>query len=83
MGDVIIVLKVMPNDPAKFASVKKSLEKLKPKRLEEEPIGFGLSALIFTTLIPDAGGTQDELEEKIRKIDGVGDFEVLRTSRSL
>jgi len=83
MGDVIIVLKILPSEPSKFGELKKDLEKLKPKRLEEEPIGFGLSALKFTTIIPDAGGKQDELEEKIRKIKSVGEFEVIRASRCM
>ncbi len=84
MGDVILVIKVLPDGPGKLEAVKEGLKKLEPKRLEEEPIGFGISALIFTTLIPDSGGgKQDELEEKIRSIDGVGDLEVLRASRSL
>jgi len=83
MGDVIIVYKILPASPEKFGHVKAGLENLNPKRLEEEPIGFGLSALKFTTIIPDAGGKQDELEEKIRSIDGVGEIEVLRASRSM
>jgi len=83
MGEVIIVLKVLPDDPASFAKVKKELEKLKPKRLEEEPIAFGLKALKFTTIIPDEGGKQDELEEKVRSIKGVGDVEVTHVSRCL
>lgn len=83
MGDVIIVLKILPESPEKFGKIKEELEKLNPKRLEEEEIGFGLSALKFTTIIPDAGGKQDELEEKIRSIDGVGEIEVLRCSRSM
>jgi elongation factor 1-beta len=83
MGEVIIVIKVLPKDPAKLESVKEGLQKLNPKRMEEEPIGFGLSAVIFTTIIPDEGGKQDELEESIRKIDGVGEFEVIRASRAM
>ena len=83
MGSVIMVYKILPQEPAKLAQVKKALLKLKPQRLEEEPIGFGLSALIFTTMIPDAGGVQDELEDKIRAIEGVGEFECLKASRSL
>ncbi len=82
-GQKYIEFDILPQEPAKLAQVRKALAKLKPQRLEEEPIGFGLSALIFTTLIPDAGGVQDELEDKIRAIEGVGEFEVLRASRSL
>jgi elongation factor 1-beta len=83
MGDVIMVYKVLPDGPDKLEQVKAGLEKLKPQRLEEEPIGFGMSALKFTTIIPDAGGSQDELEEKISAIDGVSEIEVLRASRSM
>jgi elongation factor 1-beta len=83
MGDVIIVLKVLPTSPEKFDAVKEGLQKLNPKRLEEEPIGFGLSALKFTTIIPDAGGEQDKLEENIKSIDGVSEIEVIHASRSM
>ncbi len=83
MGDVILVYKVLPSDPAKFDSVRAALEKLAPKRLEEEPIGFGLKALKFTTMVPDESGKQEELEGKITGISGVGDLELLHFSRSM
>jgi elongation factor 1-beta len=83
MGDVILVIKVMPEDPARLGQVKQGLQELKPQRIEEEPIGFGVTALKVTVIIPDAGGHQDELEERIRHIDGVGELEVLQASRSL
>ena len=83
MGEVIVVYKILPESPEKLEQVKKGLQKLNPKRLEEEPIGFGLSAIKFTTMIPDAGGYQDELEEKIRSVKGVGEIECLRASRSM
>ena len=83
MGDVILVYKVLPKDPSKFKDVKDGLEKLKPKRLEEEPIGFGVVALKFTTLVPDAGGKQEELETKIAMIKGVGGTELVHFSRSM
>ena len=83
MGDVILVLKILPTGPDKLEHVKSELQKLEPKRLEEEPIGFGLSAIRFTAMIPDAGGEQDKLEERIRSIDGVSELEVLQASRSM
>ena len=83
MGDVILVLKILPSGPDKLEHVRQELQKLKPMRLEEEPIGFGLSAIKLTSMIPDEGGSQDELEEKIRSIDGVSEIEVLQASRSL
>lgn len=83
MGKVICVYRIMPSAPEKFDNVKKSLEELKPERLEEEPIAFGLKALKFTKVIPDESGTQDELENKLESIDGVENIETLTVSRSL
>jgi elongation factor 1-beta len=83
MGDVILVYKVLPEDPARFGDVKAGLEKLGPKRIEEEPIGFGVTALKFTAMVPDEGGKQEELEEQINGIDGVGEVELVHFSRSM
>ena len=78
-----MVYKVLPESPDKAEQVKSGLQGLNPQRLEEEPIGFGLVAFKFTIIIPDEGGSQDELEEKIKSIDGVSEIEVLRASRSM
>jgi elongation factor 1-beta len=83
MGDVICVFRIMPESPEVFDQVKKSLEKLKPQRIEEEPIAFGLRALKFTKIIPDRAGTQDELENKLESIKGVNNVETLMVSRSM
>jgi len=83
MGEVILVLRILPKSPDALSSVKAELEKLKPERLEEEPIGFGVSALKFTKIIPDAGGEQEKIENAIKAIQGVGDVEVIMASRAL
>ena len=83
MGDVICVFRIMPSEPGKFDSVKKSLEELKPERLEEEPIAFGLKALKFTKVIPDGSGEMEKLENSLDSIDGVDNVETLTVSRSL
>jgi elongation factor 1-beta len=83
MGDVILVYKVLPSDPAKFGQVKAGLEAIKHQRLEEEPIGFGVTAIKFTVMVPDEGGKQEELEEKINAIEGVGEVELVHFSRSM
>ncbi len=83
MGEVICVFRIMPESPEKFEEIKKALEELKPDRLEEEPIAFGLKALKFTKVIPDESGTQDELENKLESIDGIQSVETLTVSRSL
>ena len=83
MGDVIVVFKIIPKDMGMFDKVKRGLKNLKPQRLEEEPVAFGLKALKFTKLIPDEEGEMTELEEKIREIKGVQTCETVAISRSL
>ncbi len=83
MGEVILVFKILPKSPEGFEKIKKQLENLNPQRIEEEPIAFGLKAIKLTVIVPDAEGEQDKIENKIRQIDGVGEVEVLRASRSL
>lgn len=83
MGDVIVVFKIIPDGMEKFDQVKKSLETLKPDRLEEEPVAFGLKALKFTKIVPDEEGGLSKMEEKLKAIEGVQTCETETISRSL
>ncbi len=83
IGEVICVYKIMPESPETFEKVKKALEAMEPNRLEEEPVAFGLKAVIFTKIIPDGDGVLEELENKLNGIDGVGSVENIRTSRAM
>ena len=83
MGEVICVYKVMPEAPEDSGKVKKALEAMKPNRLEEEPVAFGLVAFRFTKIIPDDAGGLEELENKLNSIEGVGSVENTMTSRAM
>lgn len=83
MGEVILVLRVLPESPEAVQGVKKALKALKPQRLEEEAIAFGMVALKFTIMIPDAGGEQDKMENRVGSIPGVSSVEVVQASRSM
>jgi elongation factor 1-beta len=83
MGDVICVYKVMPENPEDSERVRKALESLKPQRLEEEPVAFGLVAFKFTKIIPDEPGALEELEERLNKVEGIGSVENVKTSRAM
>lgn len=83
MGDVILVYKILPADPEKLEQLKAGLGAIKHQRMEEEPIGFGVTAIKFTAMVPDEGGKQEELENKINAVDGIGEIELLKFSRSM
>ncbi len=83
MGDVIVTYRIMPEDPKELENIRKELEKLKPQKLEEEPIAFGLSAFKFIKIIPDAEGEIDKLEKELKGIKGVQDIENIGVTRSL
>lgn len=51
-------------------------------RVEEEPIGFGLVALIFTFNLPEEKSNLDPLEESIKKLDCVSNTEVVSITRA-
>jgi elongation factor 1-beta len=83
MGDVIAVFRILPDSPDSFDKVRQQVDGLKPAKLEEEPIAFGLKAIKATFIIPDEGGVMDELENKLNAIDGTQSVETLQVSRSL
>jgi len=91
MAKVVVSLKVMPE------GTDVNLEELKEKvekeirdfnnnldiKVEEEPIGFGLSALKFLFVMDEEKGSIDPLENKIREIDGVSNVEVTDVRRAI
>ena len=85
LAEVIVTFRIMPE------GVEVDLDKLedkikaivKPERISREPIAFGIVALNATKLIPEASGEMDEMENKIKSIEGVGGVEITEVSRSL
>jgi elongation factor 1-beta len=61
------------------------LKKLNPlieiRSTKDEPIAFGLVALIADFITDDEAGAMDAIETSIRKSELVGEFEVLGASR--
>lgn len=85
MTEVIVDLRVLPKD------VEVNLEKLEkeiistiaPEKISREPIAFGLVAINVTKIVKDEAGQLDELENKLRSIEGVGEIEILRVTRAI
>ncbi len=91
MGSIKVVYKVFPEDIVhSFDALKKQVEKCLPNSSSiegygEEPIAFGLKALLIQVTFPeDKTGIVDEFETELGKIEGVSQVQtvmVRRTSR--
>jgi len=91
MGSVIVSYKIFPTDViADFSNLKKEIEASLPEfasvmGYSEEPIAFGLKALIVHIKFPeDKSGVLEELEKKLEGISDISQIQsvmVRRTSR--
>jgi len=88
MARVLAAIKIFPNDAnidlnALKAKIQSSLPQGSTvQKFEEEPVAFGLVALIAYVVLPqDAAGQMDQVEESIRSVDQVSEIEVLRVGR--
>jgi len=92
MGWVLVTYKVFPEDiMPSFDDLKTKIKAILPEfsSIEgygEEPVAFGLVALLVQVRFPeDKTGIVDEFEEKLAKIPGVSQAQTLqirRTSRA-
>ncbi len=85
MSDVIVTFKVMPNGvEVDLMKMENDIrETVNPQRVEREPVAFGLVALNVTTLMEDAEGKLDEVEHRLRGIEGVSDVTVTEITRTI
>lgn len=90
MANMIITLKIMPKDPK--VELKNIGEKAKKEitefggetgKVEIEPVAFGLKALKIFFVLDESKGNIDSLEEKIKKIKGVSNVEVVDMRRAI
>ena len=79
MGIVAVTFRIMPDDvdtdlDAIKARVRKTLgDSLRD--LREQPVAFGLKALVAIALVSDAAGGSDGLEQALASLPGVGSVE--------
>jgi len=88
LARVLASIKVFPNDAnIDLNALKTRIQSSLPsgstvQKFDEEPVAFGLVALIAYVVLPeDAAGQMDQVEDAIRSIDQVSQIEVLRMSR--
>ena len=81
MGSVAITLRIMPDDP------ETDLEAIKSRvrgtlagalrDLREQPVAFGITAILAVAVVSDAAGGAEELEQSVAAIPGVGSVETV------
>ncbi len=88
MTQVLVTIKIFPSDaPADMAVLKEKIRKTLEGmaaiyKYEEEPVAFGLVALIAHVLVPEeAQGRMDEVEELLKQTDGISEFQVIVSRR--
>jgi elongation factor 1-beta len=81
MAIVAVIAKVYPESMEVFDEVKNSIQReMKPYRVDEEEVAFGMKALRVTVLVEDSSGGSD-VEERMRKIKGVSEVQVEEVTR--
>jgi translation elongation factor aEF-1 beta len=88
LTQVLVSIKIFPTDtpadmPALKDKVRKTLEgKATIYKYEEEPVAFGLVALVAHVLVPEeAQGRMDEVEELLKGISGISEVQVMVSRR--
>lgn len=83
MGDVGVVMRVMPEDAeTDLAAIKDALrDAVDVNDMEEEEVAFGLKAIQFSTIVKDQKGGTDQLEETVAGLDGVRSAEIVDMNR--
>ena len=77
MGDVLVTYKIMPSGvDVDLEKMKKEIEEklngiAKINDFSEEPIAFGLKALIVRVIVRDEGGITEKIEEILQNIENV------------
>jgi elongation factor 1-beta len=83
MGDVACIIRVMPESPeVDLEALKVTLKEMAPEihEIQEQPIGFGLKALMIVAVVGDKGGQTDRLEELLSSAPGVERAEIVEVT---
>ena len=88
MARVLVSMKIFPTDAnLDLNTLRTKIQQALPagltvQKFEEEPIAFGLVALIAHIILPESvEGQMEQVEQAIRSVDWVSEIQVLRVGR--
>jgi elongation factor 1-beta len=87
MSKLVARIKMLPSESdSDIDSIPKILQETLPEGFKllahkKEPIAFGLYSLLADFTLDDSEGQMELLEESIRKVEAVGEIEVINVSR--
>ena len=91
MAQVVVTLKIMPESPnsdlgkIEIEAKTKIIDFSQNQEIktEQEPIAFGLKALIIMFVMDESKGSTDSLEDQIKTISGVNSVETVDVRRAI
>lgn len=88
MGQVMVSVKIYPSDiiadmKGFQENIRKTLEgKASIYKFDEEPVAFGLVAVVAHIVMPeDVEGRMDEVEHRLKSLNGISEVQVLVSRR--